>query len=256
MTQMEERTATDFAASLDDRIEEHLTGVFVDDWEVKHLSQHFRREGYVKIPHLIPADVKTLVRDEVHRLLDLHAKRIDIRLKETGDSPRKMSTVSQAAIAQDSELIPAIYGSEALTGFLSRLAREQVVACPWDEEKFVIIRQEKAGDTHGWHWGDFSFTVIWIIEAPPMEYGGMLQCVPHTDWDKQNPRVHDYLVKYPIRTYPHDTGDIYFLRSDTTLHRTVPLREAKTRIILNTCWGSLQDAQRKQTHETMEAMFS
>src|SRR5205085_3858475 len=101
MTQMEERTATDFAASLDDRLEEHLTGVFVDDWEVKHLSQHFRREGYVKIPYLIPADVKTLVRDEVHRLLDLHAKRIDIRLKETGDSPRKMSTVSQAAIAQD-----------------------------------------------------------------------------------------------------------------------------------------------------------
>ena len=33
MTQMEERTATDFAASLDDRLEEHLTGVFVDDWE-------------------------------------------------------------------------------------------------------------------------------------------------------------------------------------------------------------------------------
>ena len=33
------------------------------------------------------------------------------------------------------------------------------------------------------------FTVIWIIEAPSSEYGGMLQCVPHTDWNKDDPRV-------------------------------------------------------------------
>jgi hypothetical protein len=243
-------------ASLDERLAEHFASAFQDDWEVLHLSQHFRREGYVKIANLVPEDVKALVSEEVYRLLDQHARRIDIRLKETGNSPRRMSTVSEAAIAEDGVVIPEIYESAALKGFLSRLAREPVVACPWEEEKFVIIRQEKAGDTHGWHWGDFSFTVIWIIEAPSSEYGGMLQCVPHTDWNKANPRVVDYLVKYPIRTYPHATGDVYFLRSDTTLHRTVPLSEPRTRIILNTCWGSNQDALKEKTHETMEAMFN
>lgn len=244
------------ARTLDERLTEHFERVFSDKREVLRLSQHFRREGYVKIPNVVPDDLKLEVTDEVHRLLDQHARRIDIELKETSNSPRKMSTVSQQAIAGDGELIPRVYESEAMMGFLSRLAHQPVVPCPWDDEKYVIIRQEQAGDTHGWHWGDFSFTVIWIIEAPGSEYGGMLQCVPHTDWDKSDPRVHDYLITHPIKTYPHVTGDIYFLRSDTTLHRTVPLNADRTRIILNTCWGSEADTLKQQSHETMEAMFS
>jgi hypothetical protein len=166
-----------------------------------------------------------------------------------------MSTVGRKAIGEDSELIPAIYECKPLTDFLSRLAAQPVLPCPWEDEKYIIIRQHKKGDTHGWHWGDFSFTVIWIIEAPDLKYGGMLQAIPHTDWDKDDPRVHEYLLKHPIKTYGHVTGDMYFLRSDTTLHRTVPLSEEKTRIILNTCWGSESDQAKLQTHETMEAMF-
>ncbi|WP_326830082.1 hypothetical protein OIE13_13470 [Streptosporangium sp. NBC_01810] len=33
------------------------------------------------------------------------------------------------------------------------------------------------------------------------------------------------------------------------------LSEDRTRIILNTCWGSESDAKKEQSHETMEAMF-
>jgi len=84
----------------------------------------------------------------------------------------------------------------------------------------------------------------------------MLQCVPHTNWDKDNPRVEEYLQQNPIRTYANATGDLYFLRSDTTLHRTIPLRTAATRIILNTCWASESDIEKGVTHETMDAMFS
>lgn len=243
------------ALSLDDRLQDHFDTGFTDPWEVRKLSYHFRRYGYVKLPNLVPPDIKSLVSDEVYRLLDLHARRIDITMKETGNSPRKMSTVSQAAIAANSQIIPDVYGSLALMSFLGRIANEPVLPCPWDGEKFVIIRQERKGDTHGWHWGDFSFTVIWIIEAPDSEYGGMLQCIPHTYWDKEDPRVNEHLTMHPINTYPHRTGDLYFLRSDTTLHRTIPLVEDRTRIILNTCWGSEFDSRKAQTHETMEAMF-
>jgi hypothetical protein len=243
------------AADLDARIAAHLETAFTDPTVVRKLSQQYRREGYVKLRALVPEDLFAEVTTEVHRLLDLHAKRIDIRLKETGDSPRFMSTVGQRAIAQDSELIPAIYRSPAIMSFLSRIAGEPVKQCPWDEEKFIIIRQEKVGDTHGWHWGDFSFTVIWIIEAPEPEVGGMLQAVPHTDWDKDDPRVLEYLQDNPIRTYANATGDLYFLRSNTTLHRTIPLSEDRTRIILNTCWASTQEEAKPATHETMEAMF-
>ncbi|MER7813940.1 ArpA protein [Streptomyces sp. NPDC096153] len=243
------------AENVEELIAKNIAERFADDHEVLGLSQHFRREGYVKLPGLVSADVFAAVAQETHELIDTHQKRIDIRLKETGDSPRYMSTVGQKSIATDGSLIPAVYESPALKGFLSRLAKEEVTGCPWDEEKYIITRQHQKGDTHGWHWGDFSFTVIWLIEAPSLEYGGMLQCVPHTDWNKDDPRVEEYLQKHPIRSYGHAKGDLYFLRSDTTLHRTVPLNADKTRIILNTCWASRADQQKATTHETMNAMF-
>lgn len=238
-------------SALDAHIEE-----FAQQTDLLEKSQQYRREGYTKLRGLVPAGILSQVTAEVNDLLDEHARRIDIELKETGNSPRKMRTVSAAAISSDSKLIPAIYNSPSMMGLLGQLAGATVLPCPWEGEKYVIIRQDQPGDTHGWHWGDFSFTLIWIIEAPGPEVGGMLQCVPHTNWDKDNPRVEEYLQQNPIRTYANATGDLYFLRSDTTLHRTIPLRSAATRIILNTCWASERDCERSASHETMDAMFA
>ena len=241
--------------SINKKIGEHIAGKYVDDWEVRKLSHHFRREGYVKLPGLVSDQLLKEVREETLRLLDEHEQRIDITMAETSDSPRYMSTISQRAIVADSELIPAVYESDALKSFLGRVAGEPVVDCPWDGEKYIAIRQHKQGDTHGWHWGDFAFTLIWIVEAPSGEYGGQLQADPHTNWDKADPRVHEHLEMYPIRTWPHVTGDLYFLRSDTTLHRTIPLNADRTRVILNTCWASERDLEKQASHETMDAMF-
>jgi hypothetical protein len=247
-------TTTATSTTLEREIDEHVATAFDDD-RIVALRRHYLRHGYVKVRDLVPRSVFETVHAEVLDLLDRHARRIDIHLKETGDSPRYMSTVSQQAIAQDAVHIPVVYASESLKGLLSRIAAEPVVDCPWDEEKYVIIRQERVGDTHGWHWGDFSFTVIWLMEAPPATYGGTLQCVPHTTWDKHDPDVDGWLAGAEIEAWDHVTGDLYFLRSDTTLHRTIPLNQDATRIILNTCWGSESDARKQKTHETMEAMF-
>lgn len=243
------------SVSIDALLQQHFDREFADRRTVARLSQHYRREGYVKIPNLVSAELKARVAQDVHRLIDAYPNRIDITMKATSNSPRKMTTVSCRFIMEESSLIAQIYHSSAMMGFLSRLARERVVLCPYEDERSIIIKQHEAGDTHGWHWGDFSFTVIWIIEAPGVEKGGMLQCVPHTDWDKSDPRVEQYLLDNPIRSYYHQSGDIYFLRSDTTLHRTVPLTEPTTRIILNTCWAGELDQERQSGHETMEAMF-
>jgi hypothetical protein len=224
--------------------------------DYRNKSQQFRREGYTKLCGLIPDSLFEQVVDEVNDLLTQHAQRIDIQIKETGGTPRKMHTVSAAEISRDSQLISAIYNSASLKNALGQIADAELLPCNWEGEKYVIIRQDQPGDTHGWHWGDFSYTVIWIIQAPGPEVGGMLQCVPHTNWDKENPRVHEYLLENPIRTYANATGDLYFLRSDTTLHRTIPLNKAATRIILNTCWASEADTKKPVTHETMNAMFA
>jgi len=229
---------------------------FSEHTDLRQKSQQFRREGYTKLRGLVPDSLFGQVTDDVTDLLSQHARRIDIQIRATGGTPRKMYTVSADEISRGSKLISAIYDSASLKNVLGQIAGAEVLPCPWDGEKYVIIRQDQPGDTHGWHWGDFSFTVIWIIQAPGPEIGGMLQCVPHTNWDKQDPRVHEYLLANPIRTYANATGDLYFLRSDTTLHRTIPLTSAATRIILNTCWASEADTKKTTTHETMNEMFS
>ena len=92
--------------------------------------------------------------------------------------------------------------------------------------------------------------MIWIIEAPVFDYGGLLECVPHTYWDKKNPRVEENLIRNPIHTKAHVNGDVYILKSDTTLHRVAPLVKDATRVIINMAWERARDKDREVTHET------
>ncbi|HEX8650800.1 MAG TPA: hypothetical protein VF708_08155 [Pyrinomonadaceae bacterium] len=209
------------------------------------LCQRFRSHGFIKVPDVVPPELRDAAKKEVIRLLDEAAERRDLKLATTDYTPRKMSVVRSEIIAENSPLINAIYNSEPLLKFLAAIAREPLYSCPSKDEEFLISRHEKKGDTHGWHWGDFSFALIWILETPPIEYGGMLQCIPHTDWDKANPRIHEYLCENQITTYGFVSGDIYFLRTDTTLHRTIPLNRDATRIMLNMTWASTKDLSRQ-----------
>jgi L-lysine 4-chlorinase len=201
----------------------------------------FARDGFIKVRNIVPDEIRAQVTGEVLRLLRDHAERRDLHLETTGNTPRFMSLVKSETIAANSKLITALYRSEPLLAELASLAGERLYACPSKDEEFLITQQERKGDTHGWHWGDFTFALIWIIESPPLAHGGMLQCVPHTSWDKSNPRIHEYLCENPISTYSFVTGDIYLLRTDTTLHRTVPLTGDSNRIILNMTWASAKD---------------
>jgi hypothetical protein len=196
------------------------------------------------VSDIVPPEIKRPVQDEVADLLDGHAERRDLVLKTTGDTPRFMSVVRSEIIADQGKVITSLYECPALWAVIERIAGQRPHPCPAKDEEFLITRQEKAGDTHGWHWGDFTFALIWIIDTPDLEHGGMLQCVPHTRWDKSNPQVNRYLCANPIRTYGFVPGDIYLLRTDTTLHRTVPLTRAGVRIILNMTWASELDLRR------------
>ncbi len=244
------------ATSVNAALNDHLAKFVQDTGTLQEMAAHYQEHGYVKLTGLMAPSVFDAVAEEANRLLDEHARRIDVHLKETGGSPRYMSTVSKTAIGEGGTLIPSIYANQDLKDALAHIAGEPLHHCPWDGEEYVIIRQDRPGDTHGWHWGDFAFTVIWIIEAPDPSVGGTLQTVPHTSWDKSDPRVEETLASHEVENWDHATGELYFLRSDTTLHRTIPLTEAATRIILNTCWASTKDLDKPTTHETMDAMFS
>jgi len=230
-------------SELDGRIRAHQRKCYSPP-DVLALCQRFRSHGFIKVPEIVPPELRAEARREALRLLDGAAERRDLKLATTDYTPRKMSVVRSEVIAESSPLINALYRSGAVLEFLTAVTREPLYACPSKDEEFLISRHERRGDTHGWHWGDFSFALIWILETPPIEYGGMLQCVPHTDWDKTDPRIHEYLCRNQITTYGFVSGDIYFLRTDTTLHRTVPLNRDATRIMLNMTWASGKDLAR------------
>lgn len=216
--------------------------------KIRKLSETFSRQGMVKIPDIVSQELKQQIHDEIYQLLENYAERRDLILKTTDNTPRYLSVVRSELIEENSILLSTVRESDALLQFIEQICQEKIYTEVKNDEKFVITKQEFCGDTHGWHWGDYGYALIWIVEMPSVDCGGMLQCIPHTSWDKESPNLHQYLCDYPINTYSFLPGDIYLLKADTTLHRTVPLRYDATRIMLNMTWASSRDYD-KESHE-------
>lgn len=210
----------------------------------------FERHGYLKITDLVCPDVREVVMGEARRLLENHAKRRDMLIESTGFTPRNLSNVPRDIINENSEIIPAVYHSPYIKKLIQGLTGDEIIGIPWIWDEFIINSQHKAGDTHGWHWGDYPFTIIWVVQATPIHTGGLLECVPHTNWNKKNPRINNLIAENPIESHFHETGDVYLLKTDTTLHRVSPLTEDVQRIILNTAFERARDKDRHVEHET------
>src|SRR3546814_17123084 len=121
-----------------------------------------------------------------------------------------MSMVEVPNLGSNSPLIMALYNSPTLNRILRPIAREEVLPCPDIREELFMARQERQGDTHGLHWGDYSFALIWILQAPPLRARGLLQCVPHPSWNKEKPPVNEYFCRYHVDTYYFSSGTAHF----------------------------------------------
>lgn len=80
-------------------------------------------------------------------------------------------------ISEHGRVVPVVYSSTALRGAPSEIADDTVFECPYEPEQYVITELTAVGDTHGWHWDDYSFALVWVIDCPPVEHGGFVQCV-------------------------------------------------------------------------------
>ncbi len=224
------------------------TCIELDSDTLRRAAQSFQRFGILTATDLLSPETHALVRAEANRLLAEYSERRDLRLATTDFTRRSMSVVPSEIVAQ-SEAISALYRNTEMLAMLEAIVGEKLYPCPKKDEEFLITRHERKGDTHGWHWGDFSYALIWVPEAPPIEVGGLLQCIAHTSWDKVDPKINQYLVENPINTYYFAPGDVYLLRTDTTLHRTIPLREDAVRVILNMTWAADRDLRRDFTED-------
>ncbi|MBF7143067.1 MULTISPECIES: ArpA protein [Pseudomonas] len=215
-------------------------------WE----RHQFARYGYLRVTHMISPVIVKVISSEVKWLLENFGKRRDFLIESTEYTPRYLTNVPRDLIKKNGELIPTIYNSLYLKGLIEAITGDAVISTPWKWDNYIINSQHFKGDTHGWHWGDYPYTIIWVVKAPEISAGGLLECVPHTHWNKKNPRVQELLINNPINTYSHIDGDVYLLKADTTLHRVNPLQKDCERLILNTTWEREKDKTREVEHET------
>ncbi|WP_058043207.1 hypothetical protein [Streptomyces roseifaciens] len=228
---------------IDETLEKFLAENYTPE-RVQQLADRFQRTGFVKFDshmRIVPEELITAVRAEADRLVREHKERRDLVLGTTGGTPRNLSVVKSQDVEQ-SDLIRAVTRSEVLLTFLAGITRERIIPEVSDDERYLITHQEFASDTHGWHWDDYSFAFNWALRMPPIASGGMVQAVPHTHWDKNAPRINETLCERQIDTYGLVSGDLYLLRSDTTMHRTVPLTEdGAVRTMLVVSWSAERD---------------
>lgn len=236
-------------------IVESFAGHTVASESIAQARASLARYGFAKISFLVPDDIKDAVAREVRGLIDDVGTRRELRFRQTGDTPRRMRNARQDEIAARSRLIPEIYRSVALASMLAEIAGDSVLPCPYEPEQYVVTRLERAGDTHGWHWDDYSYAVVWIIECPPVDYGGFVQCVPGTTWNKEQPAIGRALLSGPTYSFGLAPGDIYLMRTRTTMHRVYPI-SGGVRTIINMAFASAADLDRQITHETMDDLWS
>ncbi|MFX0578859.1 hypothetical protein ACHQ4I_30390 [Nocardia nepalensis] len=204
---------------------------------------------------LIPAQLRSAVAAEALRLVEDAGVRRDLVFAATGYTPRRMRNVTRADIAREGSVIEAIYDSAMMTQLLSAVTGGPVFRCPYEPEQFVITRLERAGDTHGWHWDDYSFALVWVAECPPIGDGGFVECIPDTVWDKTQPEVARLVQDRAVHKLMVGAGDVYLMRTNTTLHRVHPIRRGR-RTIVNMAFASAAELNAAVSHETMDSLWS
>ncbi|WP_280363618.1 HalD/BesD family halogenase [Nocardia wallacei] len=232
----------------------HLAGV-AETGELSHAGREFRESGFTATGFLGPETVTAAVRAEAEALITSHGTRRELRFAETGHTPRRMRNVRRSEIHRHGTVIPDLYESESLRQALAVITGEPVLRCPYEPEQFVITELTESGDTHGWHWDDYSFALVWVLDCPPVEDGGFVQYVPNTVWDKEKPRLHRQFIGRPILSAELRPGDLYLMRTDTSLHRVYPLSSGR-RLILNMAFAAHRDLTKTLSHETMDTLWA
>ena len=241
-------------ANLDEILMRHVARNFAGDM-LTTLQAQFQKEHLVPLRGFCPPELFAPLQDEASNIVERFGVTRDLVLDITDGTPRHMTTVGQPIIKDHGPLIHTLYFSSVLKDILSQLVGEELFTCPYAGEHYVISRLQRSGDTHGWHWDDYSYGFVLILEAPNYHDGGFVQGVPHTSWDKKNPDVHGALLNSQVYSYAFQPGDAYVIKTNTTMHRVYPIRGNGRRTIVNTTWASAAELQQSITHETNDILF-
>lgn len=212
--------------------------------------------GFVVLRGLLQPELLDDLRQECLALIEAHGVERNFLMAQTADTPRKMVNVKQDAIRAHGNIIPAIYDSTIIKRLFEMITQERLLTCPYTAEEFIINALFKPTDTHGWHWDDYKYGVVFAVNVPEKNHGGFVQVVPNTVWKKQNLSVEQVMFDNLIHSFRLDPGDAYILRTDTGMHRVSPIQEGAERLVVNMVWSTESELNKEISHETMEALFA
>jgi len=139
-------------------------------------------------------------------------------------------------VFEHSAFIRTLYESGELLERLTAITGAALAPCPAVDARVVIAKQDRPRQSGAWSWGAFSYGLTWVLEAPRIEQGGMLQCVPDAARDELEGRVHEALIGRRIDTYDFRAGQSYLVRADRTMQRIMPLEAGARRIVMTMSW--------------------
>lgn len=221
----------------------HLIGV--DPAALLHSRNRLAETGIARLGFLLPYQVKRTLAAEALALVDQHRQLGELlpgsEAHPSPPSTRPGISVPPRAIAAHAALIPRLYECDALRRDLSVVAAESVLPCP-EPRRYAVTRTHR-DETPQWHWDDYSFALVLVVECPPLEDGGFVQTVPHTHRERQYADVHRTLTRNPIHSWELHPGDLYLMRTASTLHRVYPFEHGR-RTIMTMCFATRADLDR------------
>ncbi|MGH3165135.1 MAG: HalD/BesD family halogenase [Trebonia sp.] len=242
--------ATDIAV----RIGQHLHSSQIQG-QIPELQRSYKESDFAEIPGFMPRDVQDAARSELDELFRTAAKRRDLIIQQSGNTPRKYDNLDRDVLNKHSEVIPFVFRSPALYEFVENVVGEAVYPIPYIPEEFIASRLHKAGDVHGWHWDDYSWAIVWIFRVPDESIGGSLEYIPRVRWHRDDPRTAEIVARGPVlRRHPR-AGSAYLLKAGTALHRVSPLREDAERMIVCYSFATADELTREVNHDSMAALY-
>jgi hypothetical protein len=222
--------------------------------EMKSYKTTLELSGMLNITNFFNRAITQCLINESVRIFCKKLKRKDF-LSEHTLTPRHMSTVSEEDIAKNSQLIKNFYYSRNLISLLSELAGEKLDYLPWTGERFVLNGLINNQDTHGWHWDDYAYALVFIVNCPPKGAGGEVECIPHTKWIKPNPDIQHIIATHPIHSYYFEPGSFYLMKSDTTLHRVTQISSPYRRLSIAMSYCNQTDLVKDIDHKTVLDLY-
>lgn len=219
----------------------------------------FRQSDMIILPNdFFTEDIKHQLDCEARVLLQESAEMRDLEMKATANTPRKYRSVGRDAIHARNGVVRKVFENNELLEALSTLAGEPVFRVPYEPEEYIINNQGSTGNTHGWHWDDYAFAMIHVVEAPDPMFGGRVEMIKKIQWDKEDAGtcIREALGGNVVLGMHVSAGQTYFMRTNTTLHRISPLTGPTNRIAIIMSFASETDLHDGHIgHETMEAIY-